>query len=217
MVTNMRLLVTALALSVISFALSWDPHAIPDNTYDYVSTVWSSSRTCVMSGNNDNGGNIIASSNGGLSWNTIFSGPNLFSDIATTTFLGVAYLVAVSTQGNIIVIKNVGDTFGIQIVSPVTGNLYGVGMFNNTAYAVGQKGSGSSIGSAVFKSIATKKSVFTDWREVILTPTQKITFTAVTTYNGINVIVAGFTGTILYSSNGGKFESGLICRLHTFF
>ena len=142
----MGLFVSVLALSVISFTLSWNPHTIPDSSYDYVSTVWSSSRQCVMSGNNDNGGNIIASSDGGVSWNIVFSGSDQLRDIATTTFLGATYFISVSTVGSIILLKNVAGNYIRQTVSPLSGSsLYGIGIFNNTAYAVGQKGFGSGI------------------------------------------------------------------------
>ena len=210
MEANIRLFLTVLALSVISFTLSWNPNSIPDSSYDYVSTVWSSSRQCAMSGNNDNGGNIIASSDGGVSWNIIFSGNDQLRDIATTTYSGTTYFISVSTVGSIILIKNVAGNYLRQTVSALSGSsLYGVGIFNDTAYAVGQKGFGSGIGSAVYKSVATSRKIFTDWKVVTLPPGQQVTYSAVTTYDGINVIVAGYTGTVLHSSNGGKRDSVL--------
>ena len=110
----------------------------------------------------------------------------------------------------IILLKNVAGNYIRQTVSPLSGSsLYGIGIFNNTAYAVGQKGFGSGIGSAVYKSVATSKKIFNDWRVVTLPAGQQVTYSAVTTFDGINVIVAGFTGTIIYSSNGGKCDSNL--------
>lgn len=199
-----------LAFSLFTVATSWSTHSIPVSAVDFYSATWSSALTCTMIGYNDNdGGVIIKSLDGALTWNKISpSGPFAhLTDIATTSFSGRRYYITVSTEG-IIIVFTANDADGAsysqqQFIQFNDNKFYGVAATSGTAYVVGQSGS-QTIVSKIYKSVATAGSVFSIWKIVSPAAVTGVTFTAVSSFDGNSAIVVGFRGTVFFTRNGGQ-------------
>jgi hypothetical protein len=179
---------------------TWYKNSVPVTTVDWVSAVWSSANRCVMVGYNDNSGAIIRSIDGGATWQTIDTTVSKTTDIAHVRDDSTdPYFISVATNGNIYVSSDTGTTFPQVINLPA--QLYGVTIgTSKVAYSVGATTTNPSK-SKVFTSMYSASNPYTVWNDV--SPTAAVLFTAVTSYDGVNVIAVGFTMNVYFSRNSG--------------
>lgn len=194
--------------------------SIPVTTIDFVSSAWSSSTTNVMVGYNDNGGAIIRTSNMGATWTLISSPSSQTTDIAHKSITQKEYFLTVATDGKILLSSNEGLTFtekaslGVALFGVDIG---GTGGNSYNAYAVGVLASSGSSNaqSKVFSSPFS--SGFATWSEITPAGTSRVLFTAVTSFDGVNVIIVGYSGVIYYSStSGGSFSLASVGTTNNF-
>ena len=169
---------------------------------DFVSGTWSSAMTCYLVGYNDAYGSIIKSTNAGVTWKSVLQGTDTtsrFTDIATVN--GTTYLFAVSMSGNVYVSNDgFGNVFN-PIGSALPANLFGSSVGSNgNGFAVGTA-STSPFNSVIYKS--TIASGYKVWNDYSPPNTALVMLTAVSTFNGNNVIAVGFGGLIYSTTSGG--------------
>ena len=196
------LLLFSFILGLVNGTGYWTNRNTTITNVDFVSATWSSSMTCYMVGYNAEFGSIIKSTNAGITWKSVLQGTDTtsrFSDIATVN--GTSYLFAVSLSGNVYVSNDgYGNVFN-PIGSALPANLYGSGVGSNgNGFAVGLA-STIPFNSVIYKS--TLASGYTVWNDYSPPSTAPVLLTAVSTFNGNNVIAVGFGGLVYSSTTGG--------------
>jgi photosystem II stability/assembly factor-like uncharacterized protein len=179
---------------------TWYQNSVPVTTVDWVSAVWSSANRCVMVGYNSNNGAIVQTIDGGATWQTIDTTVSQTTDIAHLRGDSTdPYFISVAANGNIYVSSDKGATFPPVIT--LAAQLYGVTIgTSKVAYAVGVT-SGNPSKSKVFTSTFSANSPYTVWNDV--SPTASVLFTAASSYDGVNVIVVGYSMNVFFSTNSG--------------
>ena len=196
------MLLFSLMLGMVNGTGYWTNRNTTITNVDFVSATWSSAMTCYMVGYNDASGSIIKSTNAGVTWKSVLQGTDTtsrFSDIATVN--GTSYLFAVSMSGNVYVSNDgFGNVFS-PIGSALPATLYGSSVGSNgNGFAVGVA-STTPFNSVIYKS--TLASGYTVWNDYSPPSTTPVLLTAVSTFNGNNVIAVGFGGLIYSTTTGG--------------
>lgn len=197
-----------LLLLLISLAFNrinsqWSNTSTTAISDSFFSASYSSASTCVMIGYKtlSSTGAIIRSTDGGQTWATISQTVNPLFDIATILIaapISTTYFVTVSYKGNIYISSNNGQSFA-AIAQVLPAALYGVSIGSNyNAYAVGILATNGKI----YNSSSVIGGTYTYWQD-ISPKSAKVQLNAVTTVDGINIVVVGNSGTIYYSFNSG--------------
>lgn len=180
---------------------AWNQNTIPVTNINFVSTAFSSISTCVMVGYNDEGGAIIRSTDGGSSWSTIDTTVTQTADVDTITISSTVYYIAVAVTGEIYVSTDGGATF--PKATTLSAALYGVAIGSNqNAFAVGATTSVPAA-SKLYRSVYSAGSIYVSWTEINTSASTSVLVTAVTSFDGTNVIAVGYSGYIYYSNDAG--------------
>ena len=210
---------TWIAFYAIAVGGQWSNHTVPFANVDYFSAAWSGSTdTVVMIGNNINNGVIIRSTDEGLSWKSVsYGSASPLTDIASTPAGNPMSFVAVALDGTVYTSKVAFDGAMFALATTIASvKLSGVAIGSNgAAYAVGLT-SPPDVGK-VYLCVSTN---YDTWNDRSPSPVVQAIFTAVSSFDGTNVIVVGHGGNILHSSNQGPnffFHACFMSRIYCIF
>jgi photosystem II stability/assembly factor-like uncharacterized protein len=184
---------------VVLVASTWFEESVPDTTLNYVSAAWLSASVVLMGGNSFQFGNVLKSTDGGITWTTKLTGVNPIYDIAIRNISNVPHVVAVTSNGDVYYSWNAGENWRTNVT--VSASLYGVTIGpgpSGNAYAVGILVSAS----AVYKSTAS--SHYATWTLVSSSLSATKQLNGVCSYDGTIVVAVATSGGIYASGNGGS-------------
>ncbi len=175
----------------------WFEKATDSTLNTYTSATWLSSTICIMVGSQGGDGVLSVSTNAGSTWSstTVSSDIDLqFTDVHRATILSTRYILAVNDLGGVYLSTNSGTSWSLK--ATVATELRGVHIGSNgVAYAVGASRS-------IYKSDYT--SSYATWSTITYYSANVVTFNDVYSFDGVNFVVVGNSGTILKSSNSGS-------------
>lgn len=154
------------------------------------STMVDATGTFFATGDTSKGkGNIYRSRDLGMTWDLVLQATSTVYDIVSGTFEGITYYIAVDNFASTHVSTTGGDTW-TTITRGVTTIYYSV--------ALGSNGMAYELGNSEIR-VANHTTSYTKW--VIPKAIGNYFWADVSTMDGVNVIVVGSGGNILYSTN----------------
>lgn len=166
--------------------------------YSYIASAYMSSATdLVMVGNQIAGGAVTYTNDAGLTWSagTVSGAVTSFGalyDVAYADVSGADWVLAVDDAGKIYGSQDLAVSF--TLASVVAFGLLGVTVHSSgTAYVAG-------VQSSVYKS----SPPYTSWTNVSPNPATKRVFNSISSFDGVNVIAVGASGSVWYSTDSGS-------------
>ena len=196
------------SLAAFVFALlftrcvSWSLNNSPASGLGFTSAVWISSESCLMIGNSKSGSIIALSHDAGRTHHPIHSMASPSVDIATTFYKLKRFIIVIANDSKIVVMSGNNESLLSSYNVPTSPSviLKRVTLGYHNAFAVGHSFSDGLIGT-VYKSSMTSK--FRVWSDKSPLQEPGYTFTAVSSFDGVSVIVVGNNGAIFYSTDAG--------------
>ena len=163
----------------------------PNSGYDYVSSTWLNSKSCIIVGNRDNSGVLYKSNDYGKTWTLKLTKVDQLFDIASSG----NNVVAVSKLGNIYYSNDSGETWTTTTPAVCTQcSFYGVTIGSNgNIVIVGSQ----NLVSAIYTSTLSTLPVW-----VLVSSNYNMLY-GVTTVDGEHVTAVGMAGTVVMSTDGG--------------
>jgi hypothetical protein len=188
---------------LLSRAVSWSPNNSPVSGLGFSSAVWMSSESCVMIGNSESGSVIAVSHDAGRTHQLIHSLASPSLDIATTSCKLKRFIIVITKDSEIVVLSSSHESpFTSYHVPPIPSIILRKVTFGyHNAFAVGHSLSDGMIGTVYKSTVVSKFRVWID-----RSPPQEVrtTFTAVSSFDGVSVIVVGSNGAVFYSTDAGS-------------
>jgi photosystem II stability/assembly factor-like uncharacterized protein len=173
----------------------------PKQYANYLAVTWPAQGSVIAAGYQVSGGNIITSSDYGVTWTAVnTTDQSTFGSLYglySQRVSGVSYNLAVDDSGQ--VFGSLGNGTSWSLYATVPTQLFGV--------TIGTNGYGFVCGynNRIYRS--STASSFATWSSVGPTIGTIAQFNDISTFDGVNVIAVGSRGMVYYSSSSGALNS----------